>query len=260
MKSGNNSFFEFIASNEVIPAAPKAFKGSVVVPLTKSSVSPYFIVPVFNTESFHTCIGETLQKTEESRSVNFSKMKRKCKKTEFLDDTSGYNLGRWNKEEKIRFIEGLEKYKKDWKKIQSYVATRSIVQIRSHAQKYFSRLEREEAKKQLLKMGSEIVEGSKYRSVTNPIVLPIKKVKLKRYSPGITQIELKSSKNAQDVKEDLFSDIDKQVQKQPNAEENKEIDWELPQTLGNINNLIEPIDINSEIKEDVDNQPFFDFV
>lgn len=35
---------------------------------------------------------------------------------------------------------GLEKYGKDWRKIEKIIATRSSSQIRSHAQKFFSKL------------------------------------------------------------------------------------------------------------------------
>lgn len=51
--------------------------------------------------------------------------------------------GRWTKEEHQRFIEGLKKFGKNWKQVEDYVGTRSGAQIRSHAQKFFNRLERE---------------------------------------------------------------------------------------------------------------------
>ena len=36
-----------------------------------------------------------------------------------------YNDGRWSEEEHKRFLESLKLYGKDWKKVQSYVGTRS---------------------------------------------------------------------------------------------------------------------------------------
>jgi SHAQKYF class myb-like DNA-binding protein len=51
--------------------------------------------------------------------------------------------GRWTKEEHQRFIEGIKKYGKNWKQVEEHVGTRSGAQIRSHAQKFFIRLERE---------------------------------------------------------------------------------------------------------------------
>jgi SHAQKYF class myb-like DNA-binding protein len=51
--------------------------------------------------------------------------------------------GRWTKEEHLKFVEGLKKYGKNWKQVEEFVGTRNGTQIRSHAQKFFLRLERE---------------------------------------------------------------------------------------------------------------------
>lgn len=48
--------------------------------------------------------------------------------------------GRWTREEHQLFIKGLEMYGKGWKKIASLIKTRTVVQIRTHAQKYFLKL------------------------------------------------------------------------------------------------------------------------
>ena len=53
---------------------------------------------------------------------------------------SGKNQGRWSSEEQDRFLKGCYLYKNNWKKIQEYIKTRTIPQIRSHAQKYLIRL------------------------------------------------------------------------------------------------------------------------
>ena len=53
------------------------------------------------------------------------------------------NNGRWTKAEHKLFLEALGLYGKDWKKVQKYVGTRTTTQARSHAQKYFGKLERE---------------------------------------------------------------------------------------------------------------------
>jgi len=45
--------------------------------------------------------------------------------------------GRWTIEEKQRFINGLRYYGKDWKKVEKYIGTRCGAQVRSHAQKFF---------------------------------------------------------------------------------------------------------------------------
>ena len=50
--------------------------------------------------------------------------------------------GRWTKEEHQRFLIGCYLYRNDWKKLQTYIKTRTIPQIRSHAQKYLIKLSR----------------------------------------------------------------------------------------------------------------------
>jgi SHAQKYF class myb-like DNA-binding protein len=55
----------------------------------------------------------------------------------------------WTPEEHQRFLEALQKYgHKDVKSISMHVSTRNATQVRTHAQKYFLRLERERRKKE----------------------------------------------------------------------------------------------------------------
>jgi SHAQKYF class myb-like DNA-binding protein len=48
--------------------------------------------------------------------------------------------GRWTKQEHALFLQGLESYGKEWKMVASTVKTRTVVQTRTHAQKYFQKL------------------------------------------------------------------------------------------------------------------------
>ena len=48
--------------------------------------------------------------------------------------------GRWTKEEHEAFLSGLTMYGKEWKKVAARVKTRTVVQTRTHAQKYFQKL------------------------------------------------------------------------------------------------------------------------
>lgn len=50
--------------------------------------------------------------------------------------------GRWRDEEHELFLKGLNKYGRKWKKISLMVKTRTAVQIRTHAQKFFQSLQR----------------------------------------------------------------------------------------------------------------------
>lgn len=47
---------------------------------------------------------------------------------------------RWTAEEHRLFLEGVMLYGKDWKKMQPLIKTRSLVQIRTHAQKVFKKI------------------------------------------------------------------------------------------------------------------------
>ena len=61
------------------------------------------------------------------------KMQNKKKPTNTL-------TGRWTKDEHEKFLDGIRIYGKEWKKIASMIDTRTVVQIRTHAQKYFQKL------------------------------------------------------------------------------------------------------------------------
>lgn len=52
----------------------------------------------------------------------------------------GENTGRWTAEEHRLFLQGLEQHGKGWKKIASLIKSRTVVQIRTHAQKYFQKI------------------------------------------------------------------------------------------------------------------------
>jgi SHAQKYF class myb-like DNA-binding protein len=49
-------------------------------------------------------------------------------------------LGRWNPAEAQLFEVLVERYGKNWKKIQSFIKGRTLAQVRSHGQKFFERV------------------------------------------------------------------------------------------------------------------------
>nr|CAD1830645.1 unnamed protein product [Ananas comosus var. bracteatus] len=50
---------------------------------------------------------------------------------------------KWTEEEHEKFLEALKLFGRAWRQIQEHIGTKTAVQIRSHAQKFFSKLERE---------------------------------------------------------------------------------------------------------------------
>lgn len=52
------------------------------------------------------------------------------------------HTGRWTKEEHEAFLSALQMYGKEWKKVAAKVKTRTVVQTRTHAQKYFQKLQK----------------------------------------------------------------------------------------------------------------------
>ena len=56
--------------------------------------------------------------------------------------TGAEHTGRWTKKEHELFLEALKKYGKEWKKVAAIVKTRTVVQTRTHAQKYFQKVQK----------------------------------------------------------------------------------------------------------------------
>uniref|UniRef100_A0A0C9S8Z2 TSA: Wollemia nobilis Ref_Wollemi_Transcript_10040_1121 transcribed RNA sequence n=1 Tax=Wollemia nobilis TaxID=56998 RepID=A0A0C9S8Z2_9CONI len=48
----------------------------------------------------------------------------------------------WTEQEHDKFLEALQLFDRDWKKIEAFVGSKSVIQIRSHAQKYFLKVQK----------------------------------------------------------------------------------------------------------------------
>jgi SHAQKYF class myb-like DNA-binding protein len=76
-----------------------------------------------------------------SGSSSSSHHKKKSSSSSKKKSGSGFeNTGRWTSEEHQMFLNGLDSYGKEWKKIAELIKTRTVVQIRTHAQKYFQKV------------------------------------------------------------------------------------------------------------------------
>ena len=70
------------------------------------------------------------------------------------------NKGRWSKREKKIFEEAFKQYGKEWKLIASLIKTRTVIQIRTHAQKYFQKIAKQ--------TGGPVMSTSKKEKFHNP--------------------------------------------------------------------------------------------
>eukprot|EP00536_Pseudo-nitzschia_multiseries_P016337 jgi/Psemu1/263567/estExt_Genewise1Plus.C_10800004 len=76
-----------------------------------------------------------------------------------LVETGQEHTGRWTTEEHDAFLIGIEMYGKEWKKVAAKVKTRTVVQTRTHAQKYFQKLKKENEGQKFKKEN----EGQKFK-------------------------------------------------------------------------------------------------
>ena len=72
------------------------------------------------------------------------KSKRAKRRTPAADSSASYSTGRWTDAEHEAFLRGLQLYGREWKKVAAHIPTRTSAQVRSHAQKHFVKLQRDE--------------------------------------------------------------------------------------------------------------------
>ncbi len=74
------------------------------------------------------------------------------------------HTGRWTREEHDAFLTGIRMYGKEWKKVAAKVKTRTVVQTRTHAQKYFQKLQKARTGTTELKKVSSVKKGPRSAS------------------------------------------------------------------------------------------------
>lgn len=93
------------------------------------------------------------------------------KKKRFIDDDTGITIGRWTREEHKKFIEAIIKFGNNWKEVQEYVNTRTSTQARSHAQKFFEKIKKNNTLKFFDALSSDYSEN-----FTNTTILQLHKI------------------------------------------------------------------------------------
>lgn len=89
-----------------------------------------------------------------------------------VDNCNNKSAGRWTQEEHNLFLQGLKTHNKQWKLIADMVKTRTVVQIRTHAQKYFQKLNKTSGwnkSDKMDEMNSPYLEHDGQRSYAYPV-------------------------------------------------------------------------------------------
>ena len=76
---------------------------------------------------------------------------------------NGRHTGRWTRAEHELFLEGLQLYGREWKKVSAKIKTRTAAQIRSHAQKYFAKIGKDIGKEDATPLEGAVSSSSRRR-------------------------------------------------------------------------------------------------
>eukprot|EP00559_Dactyliosolen_fragilissimus_P008406 CAMPEP_0184863892 /NCGR_PEP_ID=MMETSP0580-20130426/12977_1 /TAXON_ID=1118495 /ORGANISM="Dactyliosolen fragilissimus" /LENGTH=298 /DNA_ID=CAMNT_0027362475 /DNA_START=350 /DNA_END=1247 /DNA_ORIENTATION=+ len=146
--------------NKFIPKASSAF-----LPLrttTQSDVKFRSEKAVGKTSPIiHNISGNERGISRENKNLGSDKSSQQLKQS--LDQSSG----RWTKEEHEEFLAGLKVFGREWKKVAQRIPTRTSAQIRSHAQKYFAKLARDEEQQQQVAASASLFHGINSPSASN---------------------------------------------------------------------------------------------
>jgi len=106
--------------------------------IEKNNVSKKFNIIHNQNEENELFISKKLLRMKDSQ-AKFS-IKKECKNESSNNFIS--NEGRWSKEEHEKFLEGIVLYGINWKKIKTLIETRTSMQVRSHAQKFYHKMKK----------------------------------------------------------------------------------------------------------------------
>lgn len=83
-------------------------------------------------------------KKNKNKSGNKRKKRNYQSAVKTSESDSIFKTGRWTRLEHFKFLEALKMFGKEWSKVQQHVLTRTSTQARSHAQKFFAKLEKKQ--------------------------------------------------------------------------------------------------------------------
>ena len=128
---------------------------------------------LFTSEKFN--IPEKDNENIKKKKVKFLSVKNQFFKVQTISEInkkkSSYNpyinKGRWTEDERNNFIQGIVLYGINWKKVKSLIPTRTAVQVRSHAQKFF--LKMKECKDKILGIDFSLNSINNIKDMINQI-------------------------------------------------------------------------------------------
>ena len=152
---------------------------------------------------------------QENPSVSLLQKKTIQKPSDSSVDSDNSNNGRWTKDEQKRFAEAVLKYGNDWKNIQSFVASRNITQVRSHAQKFLMKLKESNFLKDR-GLDTNLSWTKVINFLTNNLTyFELKEVLFSVEQTSNKKIEIKNNKNFKKIKK-------KKIKKKNSLEEENE--------------------------------------
>ena len=172
------------------------------------------------------------------------------KKKRFIDDDTGNTIGRWSRDEHKKFIEAIIKFGNNWKEVQEYVNTRTSTQARSHAQKFFEKIKKNNTLKFFDSLDSDYSEN-----FTNATILQLHKSYGNKSKSEINSIvnkflslEYDLPKKRRKMMNNNLNGIAKKKNNGNNYRKNNDINEDYEE-----NEIYEEPDENKESKEDNNN-------
>jgi len=113
--------------------------------IMKSNESNHILQPSHNlSKKYSQSLLCTQNECSHLTHTNVRKRRDECDKSlSTLPQKKLKTSGRWTRDEHNKFLRGLKIHGREWKKVSEMISTRSSAQIRSHAQKFFSKLAKE---------------------------------------------------------------------------------------------------------------------